>query len=340
MASSSTTSSTSHDATASALLKASTPPSKAFFATLITANHILHHQNVLDAYGHISVRNPQNQATFFISKSLAPALVSSRDDIEEYYIEDATPVNEDAPKGYLERFIHSELYKKYKDVNSVIHSHSEAVIPFGITSVPLKPVYHMGSVLGPQAPVFDISHHYPTASTTSQPHNLLITSAPLGAALATAFNPSTTFAKTTAYLKNYFTTPSNTNSPSNPPFPPNPVVLMRGHGFTTLGTSVEESVYRAVYTCANARVQVTAMMLQGGFNVGLVAGRFGEGEKAGAARQEGVRFLAEREVRDAWEGLRGTVGRAWEGWVEAVEGEGYGNELRKGVGEGGEEEEG
>ena len=83
------------------------------------------------------MRNPQNSATFFVSKSLAPALVSCREDIEEYYVEDASPVNKDAPKGYAERFIHSEVYKRYKDVNSVIHSHSEAVIPFSVSSVPV-----------------------------------------------------------------------------------------------------------------------------------------------------------------------------------------------------------
>lgn len=132
------------ESTRIALQKASTPPSNALFSTLITANHILHYHNVVDAYGHISVRNPQNPATFFLSRSLAPALVSSREDLEEYYVEDASPVKEgDGPKGYAERFIHSEAYKKYKGVNSVVHSHSEAVIPFGISSVPLRPVFHM-----------------------------------------------------------------------------------------------------------------------------------------------------------------------------------------------------
>ena len=136
------------DATRSALLRASKPPTKELFSTLIVANHILHYHNVVDAYGHISVRNPQDPTTFFISKSLAPALVSSREDLEEYHVSDASPVNKDAPKGYAERFIHSEIYKKYKGVNSVIHSHAEAVLPFSISSVPLRPVFHMAGVMG------------------------------------------------------------------------------------------------------------------------------------------------------------------------------------------------
>jgi ribulose-5-phosphate 4-epimerase/fuculose-1-phosphate aldolase len=123
-----------------ALARASKPASKDFFATLIVANHILHYHNVVDAYGHISVRNPQDPSTFFISKSLAPALVSSRDDIEEYKVSDASPVNPDAPKGYAERFIHSEIYKRYKGVQSVIHAHPEVVLPFSISSIPLRPV--------------------------------------------------------------------------------------------------------------------------------------------------------------------------------------------------------
>lgn len=121
-----------------ALLKASTPPSDTFFSTLITANHILHNQGVLDAYGHISARNPQDPATFFLSRNLAPALVASRDDIEEYRVEDAAPVNKNGTKGYVERLIHSEIYKRYKDVNSVVHSHSEAVVPFSVSSVPVS----------------------------------------------------------------------------------------------------------------------------------------------------------------------------------------------------------
>ena len=124
-----------------------TPVPPELFSKLITANHILHYNNVVDAYGHISVRNPSNPTTFFLSASVAPALVSGLEDLVEYKIEDATPVKKDAPRGYLERYIHSEIYKKYKGVQSVVHAHSEAVIPFSISSVPLKPVFHMGGVM-------------------------------------------------------------------------------------------------------------------------------------------------------------------------------------------------
>lgn len=137
------------EATKSALLKASTPPSRELFRDLISANHILHYHRVLDAFGHISVRNPQNSETFFLSRNLAPALVAERADIAEYYVRDASPVDKDGPRGYLERFIHSEVYKMYKDVNSVIHSHNEAVLPFTIGSVPV-------SLLNPRCPGTDL----------------------------------------------------------------------------------------------------------------------------------------------------------------------------------------
>lgn len=118
------------------------------FSALVTANHILHYHQVLDAYGHVSTRSPFNPNTFVMSASTAPALVSSMDDLVEYEIEDASAVEKDAPKGYVERYIHSEIYKRFPMVNSVIHSHAEAVLPYGITTVPLRPLYHMGAVMG------------------------------------------------------------------------------------------------------------------------------------------------------------------------------------------------
>lgn len=120
----------------------------AVFSTLITANHILHYHKVLDAYGHISVRNPNNNLTFFLSKNIAPALVSSPEDLVEYYVSNASSVDPNAPAGYIERYIHSEVLKRFPEVNSVIHSHSEAVIPYSDVDVPLEPLIHMAGFLG------------------------------------------------------------------------------------------------------------------------------------------------------------------------------------------------
>ncbi|EME77975.1 uncharacterized protein MYCFIDRAFT_33728 [Pseudocercospora fijiensis CIRAD86] len=303
-----------------ALLRASKPPTKELFSTLITANHILHHHNVVDAFGHISVRNPQNPNTFFLSRNLAPALVKSRSDIIEYRVEDSEPIDPEAPRGFAERFIHSEIYKKYQDVKSVIHAHNESVLPFSIGSVPLKPVFHMAGAIGPQIPIYDIQNHYKSSDPL---HSLLITTSHLGAALAAGFNPGTTTQKLTGMIKNYITA----STPEPVPYPPITTVLMRGHGFTCVGTSIEEAVYRAIYTCANARVQMQALLLQGTYHVGLVAERVG-GKEGGDARPEGIRYLSERECGDSWKAIGEQAARPWGLWVEEVRCRGlYFNEL-------------
>ena len=103
---------------------------------------------IVDAYGHISVRNPDNQSTFFMSYDIAPALISSREDLVEYKVEDAEPLDTKAKQGYRERHIHSEVLKRFPSVNSVIHSHSADVLPYCINEVPLKPAIHMAGFLG------------------------------------------------------------------------------------------------------------------------------------------------------------------------------------------------
>jgi len=92
------------------------------FNTLITGLHILHYNGVLDAYGHVSVRNPNNGSNFFMSRNLAPALVANSSDLVEYYVDDAAPIDPNAPSGFIERYIHSELYKRFPSINSVVHS--------------------------------------------------------------------------------------------------------------------------------------------------------------------------------------------------------------------------
>lgn len=115
---------------------------------LITASHICHHYGILDADGHISVRNPDNPATFFLSRDLAPALISNSDDLVEYQVDNAEPVNPNAKAGCSERCIHSELFKKFAHVHSVIHSHAADVLPFCISHVPLRPSTSTAGFLG------------------------------------------------------------------------------------------------------------------------------------------------------------------------------------------------
>jgi ribulose-5-phosphate 4-epimerase/fuculose-1-phosphate aldolase len=133
----------------------SSPPAKmvaanltAVFNTLITGLHILHYNGVLDAYGHMSVRNPNNGSNFFMSRNLAPALVANSSDLVEYHVEDAAPVDPNAPSGFIERYIHSELYKRFPSINSVVHSHSPQVVPYTFSGVPLRPTLHMAGFLG------------------------------------------------------------------------------------------------------------------------------------------------------------------------------------------------
>jgi ribulose-5-phosphate 4-epimerase/fuculose-1-phosphate aldolase len=116
---------------------------------LITANHILDYQDIVDAYGHVSVRHPQNPEVYIMSGYMAPAIVKSSDDLIEYWVKDSSTVDKNAGKGYSERFIHGEMFRMYPEVNCVIHSHSDAVLPYvAATEVPMIAVYHMAGFLG------------------------------------------------------------------------------------------------------------------------------------------------------------------------------------------------
>jgi len=118
------------------------------FSTLITGLHILHYNGVLDAYGHMSVRNPNNASNFFMSRDLAPALVANTSDIVEYQVTNAAPLDPHAPDGFIERYIHSELFKRFPGINAVVHSHSSDVIPYTFSGVPLHASIHMAGFLG------------------------------------------------------------------------------------------------------------------------------------------------------------------------------------------------
>jgi ribulose-5-phosphate 4-epimerase/fuculose-1-phosphate aldolase len=200
------------------------PPaaSKALVEDLVAANRILAMHGVLDAYGHVSVRSDKKPDRFLMSRSLAPQLVTAKD-IQEYGL-DSEPVGDDR-KPYLERFIHGEIYRTRPDAIAVVHSHSDSLIPFGISKTPLKPVYHMASFLWRGVPVFDIRRE-------RDENDLLIRDRPMGAALARSLGQCA-------------------------------CVLMRGHGMTIVGENLPEVVFRAVYTEKNAQLQMQASRLEG-----------------------------------------------------------------------------
>lgn len=120
----------------------------ALLATYINALHILHAYRVLDGNGHLSVRNPNNASTFFMMRQLAPAMVSGRDDIGEYRISDAEPIDSSQPDAPLEKYIHSETLKRYQDVNVVLHAHAEELVSYSISDVPLRAAIHVAPFLG------------------------------------------------------------------------------------------------------------------------------------------------------------------------------------------------
>ena len=143
--------------------------------TLVIANRILAREDVIDDFGHVSVRHPDNPDRFFLSRSRSPQVVT-RDDIMEFEL-DGTVVGDDARRPYAERFIHGAIYMARPDVNSASHHHARSVIPFSVTDTPLKPIFHMASVMGAEVPVWD-----------SQPEfgdtNMLVDSLKMGHSLA------------------------------------------------------------------------------------------------------------------------------------------------------------
>ena len=149
----------------------------ALIADLVIANHILVREGVLDAFGHVSVRHDKRPDRFLLARNMAPALVQAQDIVE--FGDDGEPVNAHGRSVYLERYIHSEIYRARPDVMSVVHSHSMSVIPFGIVpSAPFRAVTHMGSFIGVCAPVFEIR------DVAGEDNDLLISNRALGAALA------------------------------------------------------------------------------------------------------------------------------------------------------------
>src|SRR5213595_3408416 len=142
---------------------------------LVAAYRILATQGVIDAYGHVSMRSPENPQRYFIARSLAPQIVQV-EDIMEYDL-DSKPLDERGRESVRERFIHGEIYKARPEVMAVVHNHSPSVIPFSVTGVPMKPIFHMSAFVGEGVPVFEIRD-------VEKGTDLLVKTPKLGAALA------------------------------------------------------------------------------------------------------------------------------------------------------------
>ena len=200
------------------------PVTAEFLADLAAASRILAEQGVVDAFGHISQRHPDSPDRYFMSTSMAPALVTP-DDIIEYNL-DSEPCNANGRGSFLERFIHGEIYKARPEINSVAHSHSPSVIPFGLVDSKMQAMFHNAAFLAAGVPVFDISKKFGAT-------DMLVSDCPKGVAFAECLADKD-------------------------------IALMRAHGSVACGPTLQLAVFRAVYTEVNSRVQHWTMALSGG----------------------------------------------------------------------------
>src|SRR5919112_3701986 len=88
--------------------------SRALIDDLVAASRILAQHEVLDAYGHVSARSDKRPERFLMSRSLAPALVTAADLME--LDADSEPLPGDKRKGFIERYIHGEIYRARPEV--------------------------------------------------------------------------------------------------------------------------------------------------------------------------------------------------------------------------------
>lgn len=216
--------------------KSGGPVERDVLADLAAASRILADQGVVDAFGHVSMRHPSAPDRFLMARAVAPALVTP-DDIMEFTL-DSEPCEDRGRNGFLERYIHGRIFAGRPDVMAVVHSHSQSVIPFGLTGVPMRAMFHNAAFLAQGVPVFDIAEKF-------GPTDMLVGNNEKGDALVQTLGDK-------------------------------PVVLMRAHGSVAVGPSLPMAVFRAVYTEVSAKLQVTSTILGGGGRIAALDAREGE----------------------------------------------------------------
>ncbi len=228
---------------------------------LARANRMIANEGVLDAFGHVTMRHPTDPGHFLMSRSRAPELVQP-EDIHEFTL-DSQIVKPIKERLYGERAIHGEIYKARPDINAVCHHHAPSILPFCISGMKLEPVYHLGATIGPAAPFWDARDDFGNT-------NLIVAKPEEGASLARSLG------------KNW-------------------IVLMRRHGATVGGRTLEELTFRTIYIARNAALQIQA------HGLGHVS----------------PLNAAETELAGAYNLQPGPVARAWEYWsvrLDKVEG--------------------
>jgi len=222
---------------------------------LVMANRILSMEGIFDIYGHVSIRNPENPKTFFIARAIAPEQVTKKDILEVDF--EGNVVTQTTMKPYQERIIHASIYKVRPDVNSVIHSHPEPIIAFSVSDVPLRPIVNQGAKFFPSVPVYD-GYDFVTPGNTG----MLVTTKDQGERLARRLGSGL-------------------------------AVLMRGHGYTVVGSTLPGAVDNAISLRDNAVISLMALQL----------GK--------------PKYLSAEECKGAATG-GGSPERAWNAWVQRV----------------------
>jgi HCOMODA/2-hydroxy-3-carboxy-muconic semialdehyde decarboxylase len=190
---------------------------------LVIANRALSAERVIDDFGHVSARHPDDPNRFFLSRSRSPCLVTA-DDIIEFTLE-GEALNQNGRRLYAERFIHGAIYMKRPDIHCVVHHHARSVIPFTVTQTPLRPMFHMAAVIGTDVPTWDSQEEFGDT-------NMLVDSLPMGLSLAKTLGEGS-------------------------------CVLLRGHGAVCAGRSVAEACFVSVYLKENAELLLNTFSLSG-----------------------------------------------------------------------------
>ncbi len=196
----------------------SDPILDALLADLVKANRILARENVVDDFGHVAVRDPHDPSRFWLSRSRSPEVVE-RDDLIRFDL-DANPENAGHRRPYLESVLHARLFAARPDVMCSVHHHARPVLPYTVTNRPLRPVFHMGSVMGTEVPLWDSQDEFGDT-------NMLIDTIPKADSLARALGAHT-------------------------------CALLRRHGAVCVGASIPEAVFVAIYMTENAALQYAA----------------------------------------------------------------------------------